>query len=230
MNEAVIGDPNSILKLGPAAMKSPAEWRQMDSDILAHFLQVHGQLSNSKWYHSKTSYTMQGENILGSSFPTFESFVFAAVYLRQLISSANKDNLFDDAVNRYVNVADCQIRNIWMVEEKKRFAWILDNKPLYPTVGNIKVRELFNLFLYGSGLMHKIPDPNTTLRKKYLKICDTQPRQKVLFALNSSLKLLIGHVNNVAIVMHHDYSHWLNKYSLPCPEIRWHDRLFEFKY
>jgi len=220
--EVVLGDPNSILQLGPAAMKKPEEWSPMDSDIIAHFLQVQRQITNSTWYLSKTSYTMQCENLLDSSFPTFESFVFAVVYFRQLI----EDKLFEIAIDRYLSAVDCQIRSKWIKEEKKHFISILNNKPLLPDIGNIKVCKLLKLFLYGSGLMHKYHGPNSTSRKIFLKIIDTQPRQQILFALNMSLKLLLNHVNNVAIVIYYDYSYWLNEYSLPHPDIRWHDRLF----
>jgi hypothetical protein len=77
------GDAKSILQLGSAAMKNPSKWSQMDSDIVAHFIQVHGQIVNSKWNKSKITFTHQGDKLLDSQFPAFEDFVYVAVYFRQ---------------------------------------------------------------------------------------------------------------------------------------------------
>jgi hypothetical protein len=81
----IIGDTNSILRQGPAPMKNWAAWTQYDSDVIAHFLQVHSQIVKSRWHRAKVSFTRQGKELLDPQFPEFEDFVFAAVYFRQMM-------------------------------------------------------------------------------------------------------------------------------------------------
>ena len=56
----VFGDPRTILRLPPAGMKSPASWTLTHSDTVAHFIQVHAQIAQSRWYAADV--TMYGAN------------------------------------------------------------------------------------------------------------------------------------------------------------------------
>jgi hypothetical protein len=218
----VAGDPNSILRLDTASMKNPSKWSQMDSDILAHFLQVHGQIAQSRWKKSKVSFKHKGDKLLDSHFPAFEDFVFVTVYFRQF--TEQKDNLLNDASDRYRDFVDCPIRNAWIYEEQKRFSDLLDNNTFM--LPGYKFRELFDAFLYGSLLIHNIPKVYAKHRKRFLQLCDKEPRERVLYALNGSLHHLLNHIRNIAIVIYRDFSEWLVQYSLPLPDVRWHDHLF----
>lgn len=219
----VLGDAKSVLRLSPAKMLNPGAWSQLDSDIAAHYLQVHGQISRSRWNKSKIEYTVQGGKLLSYEFPPFEDFVFAAVYFRQLI--ATKDDLLNDAADRYRRFADCQIRTSWIHEEQKRFHSILnDARDLLP---GYTVCELFDAFMYGASLMHKAPHIDSKHRTRFLQIYDAEPREQVLYALNMSMKLMLNHVGNIAVVLRRDFAEWLHDHSLPLPDVRWHDRLFE---
>jgi hypothetical protein len=149
----VLGDPRSILQLPKAALRNPADWTQLDSDILAHLIQVHRQIQQSRWSKADVRFTTQGGELLDHSFPEFEDFVFAAVYLRQLI--AKKDRLLEDAVNRYCRFVDCQIRPAWGRTELAAFKGAL-NSPAF-MLPSYTVRELFDAFIYGAALLHKIP-------------------------------------------------------------------------
>jgi hypothetical protein len=219
----ILGDPNSILRLPKAALRNLSNWSQMDSDILAHLLQVQSQIQNSRWNKAKISYTVQAGQLLNHSFPDFEDFVYAAVYVRQLI--ARKDGLLSDAVARYRKFADCHIRSIWVQHELTAFNKALDGTTLM--LPKYRVRELFDAFMYGAGLLHKMPQVSDQKRKLFLQIYDKEPRHKVLFTLNTSLKTLMNYVGNVTIVIYRDYSNWLYDYKLPLPDTRWHNKLFE---
>src|SRR5208282_2733798 len=82
----ILGEPDSILRLPKAALRDPGKWTQLDSDVLAHLIQVQSQIQESRWSKSKIHFTTQGGQLLDHSFPEFEDFVFVAVYLRQLIA------------------------------------------------------------------------------------------------------------------------------------------------
>ena len=221
----ILGDPNGILRLPKAALRNRGGWTQLDSDILAHLIQVRKQIQQSRWSKANVCFTTKGGQLVDHSFPEFEDFVFAAVYLRQLI--ARKDSLLEDAVARYCRFVDCQIRPSWVRRELNAFNGALDGPALM--LPCYTVRELFDAFMYGAALLHKIPDVGDPKRKRFLDIYDKQPRHALLYALHMSLKTLMNHVGGVTVVIHRDFSYWLQDYRLPLPDTRWHDRLFEIK-
>jgi hypothetical protein len=221
----ILGETDGILRLLKAPLRNPGDWTQLDSDILAHLIQVQKQIQQSRWNKSNVRFKTQGGQLLDHSFPDFEDFVFATVYLRQLI--AKDDSLLEDAVTRYRRFVDCQIRASWVQHELAAFNGALDG-PVFMLPG-YTVRELFDAFMYGAALMHKIPKVGNPKRQLFLDIYDNQPRHTLMYALHMSLKTLMNHVGAVTVVIYRDYSHWLNDYGLPLPDTRWHDRLFEIK-
>jgi hypothetical protein len=221
----ILGEPEGILGLPKAALRSPGGWTQMDSDILAHLIQVHSQIQHSRWNKANVHMTVQGGQVIEHSFPDFEDFVFAAVYFRQLI--AKNDSLLKDAVSRYCGFVDCQIRPAWVLHELTAFVSALDGAAFM--MPGYTVRELFDSFLYGAALLHKISPVGDAKRKRFLDIYDNQPRHALLYSLNTSLGLLMKPVGNITQVIHRDYTHWLHDYGLPPPETRWHNKLFEIK-
>jgi hypothetical protein len=221
----ILGDTNSILRLPKAALRSRGDWTQFDSDILAHLIQVHRQIQQSRWNKADIRFATQGAQLVDHSFPEFEDFVFAAVYLRQLI--AKNDRLLEDAVTRYCRFVDCQIRSAWVRQELAGFKSKLDGPAIL--LPDCTVRELFDAFMYGAALLHKIPKVGDTTRQRFLQVYDEQPRHKLLCALHISLKTLMNHVSKVTEVVYRDYANWLRDYGLPLPDTRWHDRLFEIQ-
>jgi hypothetical protein len=173
-------------------MLSPGDWTQLDSDILAHLIQVQKQIQQSRWNKADVRFTTQGCELLDYSFPEFEDFVFATVCLRQLI--APKDSLLEDAVIRYCKFVDCQIRPAWVRHELAAFKRVLDGSA--SMLLSYTVRELFEAFMYGAALLHKIPRVGDAKRKRFLDIYDKQPCHKVMYALHMSLKALMKYVGN----------------------------------
>ncbi|TWT51467.1 hypothetical protein Pla22_42450 [Rubripirellula amarantea] len=218
----IIGETNGILALPKAAMRNADNWTQRDSDILAHLIQVQGQIQRSRWNKADIRFTTQGDELLDHSFPEFEDFVFAAVYFRQLI--ADNDRLLKDAVSRYCRFVDCSIRSSWVRHELSCFNKALAGNP-WP-LDCCSTRELFDAFMYGASLLHKIPVESDAARKRFLDIYDGQPRVKLLYSFHGSLKRLMNNVGRITVVVYRDYSHWLTDYNLPAPDTRWHDRLF----
>ncbi len=222
----VLGDPRGLLKRGPAELEDVSQWTKRDSDVLAHFLQVHSQIRGSRWYVAGKAFTKQGGQTLDSSMPLFEEFVFAAVYFRQLFMK-KKDFLLQDAADRYCGHVACDIRKHWIKNEVKSFNGLLDS-PTFPfPIKNYTLRQLFDAFMYGAALMHKIPEDGDTSLKRFLDIYDNYPRARLPYAINTSLMVLLNHVGNIAIIIQQDYAHWQNAHSLPLPDVRWHDRLFD---
>jgi hypothetical protein len=224
----VLGDLRSILALPLAPMRDPSDWSQANSDTVAHFLQVERQIRRSRWMQSQVSYRVEGERAVDACLPEFEDFVFAAVYFRQFTLT---DSPLNHATDIFVRVANCPVTRAWVEAERSRFRdqlcgpvrLINDSASLLSAVS---VRQLFDAFLYGAYLIHApgfVRDGNDA---RFLQIYDNEPRHELLFALHASLQLLMIHVGNVAHVVHRHFAHWLNEHSLPRPNVRWHDRLF----
>jgi hypothetical protein len=217
-----LGDPKGILALPAAGIKNRADWTQADSDVLAHFIQVNQQIRGSRWHAAKNSFKIQGGQLLEAECPDLEQFVFAAVYFRQLF--AKRDQLLKTAVDCYCKFVDCQIRPWWVRHEEQCFNGALDGAA-WPLTG-YTIREVFEAFLYGAGLLHRLPSENDDKRKRFLQLHDTEQPYRVLFALNGSLSTLGSSVSKLAVVIYRDYAHWQHTYGLPLPDVRWHDRLF----
>lgn len=220
----IVGDPSTVLRLGPAEMKNHEQWGQFDSDIFAHFLQIHKQLVESQWSESDCRFGTQGGEVTDSSFPALEDFVFAAVYFRQF--TAHKDKLLDEVVDRYCRFCSCQKRNSWVKKEQEEFQNVLSGDAFF--LDGHSVQDVFDAFLYGAALVHKSPHLRSADRARFLELYDnTSPREKLFYSLHMSLKSLLRHIENVAIVLHRDFAYWLNEYDLPRPDVRWHDRLLD---
>ena len=160
-----LGDPTGLLRRGPAELEDVSQWTKRDSDVLAHYLQVSGQIQRSKWYAAKKQFTVQGGKTLDSSMPLFEEFVFAAVYFRQLFMTS-KDFLLQDAVDRYCRHVVCPVRKHWVKHEAASFNRLLDS-PTFPfPIKNYTYRQIFYAFMYGAGLMHKIPEDDDSQLKR----------------------------------------------------------------
>ena len=217
-----IGELDEILNLPKATLLNPANWTQRDSDILGHLLQVQSQIQQSRWNKSPIKFTIQGPVLLDHAFPEFEDFVFVAVYFRQLISA--RDSLLKDAVDRYCRFTGCRIRSQMVRNELESFNKILAMDTFM--IPGFTARELFDAFLYGASLMHKVPADNDATRLRFLEICDNLPRHKVLYSLNTTLKDLKNHIGSISAVIYRDFGYWLHNHNLPRPHIRLHENLF----
>jgi len=221
----ILGESDSILRLPKAALRNVADWTQLDSDILAHLIQVQSQIQQSNWNKSEIRFESQAGELLDHSFPQLEEFVFAAVYVRQLI--ADKDRLLEDAVTRFCKFADCPIRPRWLAHELNSFKNVVSGNAFM--VPGYTAREVFDAFMYGAGLLHKIPRVEDPKRQRFLELYDKQPRHKLLYSLNMSMKLMMNHVGAVSVVIYRDFSNWLHDYNLPLPDTRWHSQLFTIR-
>jgi hypothetical protein len=119
---------------------------------------------------------------------------------------------------------DCAIRPSWVRHEEQCFYRALDGIA-WPLTG-YTVREVFEAFLYGAGLLHRLPRESDDTRNRFLQLHDTEKPYRVLFALNGSLSTLGSSVSKLAVVIYRDYAYWQHTYGLPLPGVRWHDRLF----
>ncbi len=218
-----LGDVNSVLRLPPPPMLTPENWRQEDSDLAAHLIQVDRQIQNSRWRNFKLSVVISDAEPYEHSIPPFEDFVYAAMYFRQLV--VTKDNILNKCVDRYTPFIGDKLRSHWILAEQEQFNASLDDSPLL--LKGYSRRDIFDAFMYGASLVHKPPHSRSPHKHRFLKLYDKEPRHIVLFALNSSMHTLLNYVSKITTVLYFDFAKWSSEHDLPRPDIRWHDRLFQ---
>ncbi|MFQ5734807.1 MAG: hypothetical protein ACE5KM_22975 [Planctomycetaceae bacterium] len=222
MSQAIVlGEPKTVLSLGPAELRATADWHQDDSDTLAHFIQVHWQIAESSWLKDDCNFTSCGDNT-GGRFPDLESFVFVAVYFRQLFS--DRDHLFSDACECYVRAVDSPVKAAWVNKEKERCLSAWNEPGLF--INNHSREEVFNAMMYGAHLLHSLPSTWKRHRDAFRDILANTPRHKMLFEIHGALRTMLNYVNDVAVVAYQDFAHWLDKGDAPAPDVMWHESVF----
>lgn len=137
------------------------EWKQNDSDLLAHFIDVVSLIGGSKWRRAplKVGITNPAESVL----PTNEMLIFVGIYFRQLFCD---DQLLNHARNTYARFCDSDSRRQMAKAGYKSAVASWNAVPLAFHVYDEKVRrpakitalpitaQLFNTFLYGAHVLH----------------------------------------------------------------------------
>ncbi len=218
----VIGDLESVLRLGPATLVNKDDWEQKHSDTLAHFVQVHRQIAESSWYHSGCRFTMSGGHVTGSNFSDLEAFVYAAVYFRQLLSE--KDRLFFDACETYGRFVGNPVKAAWVDAEREGLVAAWSGACFF--VPDHSAQTVFDAFLYGSFLLHHIPKARKKHVDAFKAVISGVPRERLLYGLNGSLLAVFNYVAHVAAVVSQDFSSWSNAGLVPAPDLTWHKSLF----
>lgn len=220
----IVGDANSVLRMGPVALKNRGDWQQRDSDLFAHFIQVNRQISKSRWSAADCRFRRQGDRLLEASFPDIEEFVYAAVYFRQLFSRSRSDQLFRNVCDRYQHFVQSPVKSIWVAEEHAAFARTISG-PVF-MLPDYTAEQLIEAFMYGASIFHGIPMEQCPKRQNFRRIIADNDREMVLYALHASLKQLQNHLSGVAAVIYQDFSNWIPDNSLPLPDVMWHHNLF----
>jgi hypothetical protein len=219
----ILGQPETVLRIGPCILLRAGEWEQGYSDTLAHFLQVQRQIGESSWFKSDCTYTVSGGKVTDRGFPDLESFVYAAVYFRQLCSE--RDHLFIDACDCYTRFVDSPAKVAWVNAERERFLSSWRKPGLH--IKTHTTEELFHAFLYGAYLLHSIPMAREKHKNAFKAIIAGYSREQVQFELHGSLRQLFNHVANVAVVISQDFAQWVATGQVPKPDVMWHKSLFE---
>ncbi len=233
----VLHDAESVRQLGPVGLKPNSGWSQDDSDTIAHFLQVQKQLATSTWLNNPCRLSTSGNQSRGE-FPDIESFVYAAVYFRQLFcGSCDKSNaikedlLFIDTCDRYIRSVDSIAKASWMHHEKEAAIKEWGSTSSLSMIPGKSTKQVFEALLYGSHLMHSIRDHSKgTTRKErrdnFRDILNSIPRERMLYELHTSLREMLNYVTRVARVIYQDYSSWLQSGASLPPDVMWHESVF----
>lgn len=219
---SLVGNLESVLQFGNPSINNSEQWTQEDSDQIAHMIQTSNQIIGSKWFQTPVRITLQKNSLLDHDWPNLEDFIFASVYFRQLLK--NGDGLVGKSVRTYSKFSASDISVNWIHNENKTLNRICSRED--PMLPGYKIEDIFNAYLYGAGLMHSVSPKNKIQRDLFSELLKRYPKHTILFTLNSSLKLMMNHIQNISQLIHRHYADWLHRYNLPRPDIHWHQSLF----
>jgi len=205
----VLGQPESILRLGPAKPIRCELWTHDDADLLGRFLATHDYLARSRWIGSRCTVSPSTAGVRKAILPLPEDCMSVILPFRQLYSSGTADDLFNRC---------CAIHNRhcpkegpwlwWVGEYKSRFNALLNQVPHIPFVKtSLSSRRYLDTFAYGAGIVHassKSSIPATDLQE----LLGANARELVVMGYNFILRTLLGHVSMAACVIRQNVHHW----------------------
>lgn len=205
---------------------------QEESDTIAHFIQLVSVLQKSSWYKHNLTYqeNMNGDGENRGDMPSLEQTVLALVYFRQLLDS--NDNVLINATNTYKKYSSNEQKNDYINAKRRSVYTLLDREPHFNNVKNIvdTYKTLFNVFLYGSLIIHNpLKVKNTNLRDSFKKIyLNSKLKTASIFELNMFLRNLLSPISMIAVAIQNDFGMWINENKVPAPDIMWQWNMFQW--
>jgi hypothetical protein len=204
----VMGDPGSVLRIGPTDIAQPNAWTVEKANTLDHFLEVVNYLIRSQWVRTPVGYgsTLKADGSTGplTNFrrPDLYTLNSILVLIRQL--HLPKDQLFAKAVEVYLQHCSDDGKRAWVEWERDAFRRVLEGEP-FPPLEGLKGGKLVDRFLYGFGLIHRT-DPADA--RKFGQMIRKHGPERVVVAFHGTLLGMAEHANNVAIAVTQDLAHW----------------------
>jgi hypothetical protein len=213
-------------------MRGRESWRQVDSDLLGHFIDVVSVIAKSEWVRSKLSSGISnpGDAVL----PSHQNLVFVAVYFRQLFC---EDLLLCHATNTYKRFCDSDSRREAAEGAYKAAVQAWNDVPIVVSMyrhvnadaadvgSRPTVAQLFNAFMYGAHIFQsrgKVKAANVQLLMSLLR---TYPQNILLSAIHSGLMEAHNRLQDLARIIYPDFRLWFNVESLPKPDVYWQNQL-----
>ena len=211
-----------------------SEMSQIDSDCLAHFLQIVGVIQCSGWHQHNLmlQINMNHDGKIRADMPSLEQTVFALLYMRQLIGNKGNDDLLNTACGIYIRHSSCTAKTTYIEGECQAWNRFLQDAPLNDAVAKIvRSRELLlEIFQYGALIIHS-PDrvKNSQVRELFGKLyADKTLRVNALFSLNQVMRQLFADAGNIAVLIQNDFAHWIDDKKVPAPNVMWQQNMFQW--
>jgi hypothetical protein len=197
-------------------------WTQNKLDLLAHFMQVGGQISRSSWMSTPFSLTDHGNSILESQLASVEAFVYAAVYFRQLYAD---DKLFSRVCDIYAKHVGNPLKVSWV---KAAFA-AFEQELVAPSFffNDICLRDLSDAFLYGALVFHGPEKAYEKHKQRFQAMITQRSREELLYSLNVGMRSACSHAVAVSHLVYKELADWQNNRWISAPNVWWHSNLFE---
>lgn len=205
----IVGNPESVLRLGPSSVIRKDQWSVESADKISHFLVVVRDIAKSRWLRSPLSMKFTGslddiEEILSFDAPDRESIKGVILGIRQLYSS---DNVFNIACGTYLRHVADDLKKLWVKERKDSFNRCRENPPHLLRLSQLTTREILDVFIYGSDMMH--PRSKKNAEQELKNLLKKFGRERVVMAFNRACLDLCRCAFHVYPVVKQDFAHWV---------------------
>ncbi len=210
-----MGDPKTVVALGPSDICSEDEWETETSNTFELYLSVIENLLNSRWLRSPVSVSFHAPSageavVLSALFPDEE--MISAVVLR--IRMLYEDGLFKAVCKYYLRHCSDSRKRIWISCEKDVFVESLNNRPTFPFDVPMSKRDILESFLYGTGRVHHKPR-NSSAKCNMQGILNRLGKERSKFVIESVLRDVYINCARSYSIINQDYQYWRGKYDLP---------------
>lgn len=213
----ILGDPQSILRLGASVPLNAAQWTVEKANTIAQFLDVVRRIYHSEWCHNPASLTSvsskSGESaLLEAIFPNDGQVTSVLAYFRQLHAA---DKLYSKACDVYIaHVADVRKRH-WVDHEKQSFELMIDEAPRFFQKTTSTRRKIIGMFMYGAGLLHS--DSKYGEDRALRDLITNEGRHEAILLFNACLRDIYGMAVKVYHVIKQDFEHWIDGHGFTPP-------------
>lgn len=203
-------DCESIVQLGPCPICAKEKWTVDKANTLFNFTQVVRLIWRSSWARKRVSITTRfnsNEQVkVSCEFPAVESMCAVLTLFRQLY--AKQDSLMKKTCEIYREHSSNATKILWVDDCLKNFEQNLKGNPIFIHLKECTVKQLFESFLYGTGILHSPSDINRKKRSKLFELVRKNSREKVIMAVNGSFWMVLQYAVNVFHIVKQDYEHW----------------------
>jgi hypothetical protein len=220
----LLGNPLSVLRLGPTGVRKQQEWSVKVANDISHFLQTVRQIEGSNWLKSPLSLRFAAESgsiqefpginrIISFDSPDGEATRGVLMSIRLLISS---DDVFNVACNWYLKHAADDRKRAWVNEHKRIFNERRQSHPAPLVIGTFTTQQLIDTFMYGSGLVHRNSD--TESGADLVRAVEEYGRERVITAFNFASRDVCQSAFFVYHVIKQDYDYWIGQEGCQGPD------------
>lgn len=223
-NPIILGEPGSVLRLGPSDIVRKELWDVETANTIAHYLQIVEVIGQGTWLDTELQFTLPGQS---GKVPNFQCPSLSHVYsvllpIRQLYGD---DQTFNKTIKLYLNHVQDDRKRWWIEETKKSFNSFLRSKQGHFAIDNYTVQQLLDLVLYGAGLVHYSRTPIET-RVHFKEAIRKHSRERVIFVFLSNCRLLFNYAVQTYQVIAQDFHSWTTLRQCCKPDLLFVDSLF----
>ena len=226
----ILGNPRSVVQLGPSGMIDKSSWKVQDVNDVAHLIQTVTVLQRGRWWSQGASMVTSGDdnNMYSLKNPDLDSITAALALLRQFL--LKRDDVFRVATTTYMNHVEDVRKREWVRVERASFEQYLKSRPRFvpdnssTEFTSMTNEDLIETVVYGSGLFHR--QSNSNLEDRLMKLYMGWPREQLVFSFHMTCREMLRAPFTVAPVMYQDLSHWIHSDWSPKPTRMVISRLF----
>ncbi|MCX5634198.1 MAG: hypothetical protein NTW93_11110 [Phycisphaerae bacterium] len=205
-------DVEGIVQLGSCTISARETWTIDKANTLFNFIQVVRLILGSSWAQKKssiTTYRKDKTEALDCDFPTVENMSAILILFRQLYAS---DKLMEKACEVYKEHSSNITKKSWIDHCLNNFKQIIDSEPgFFHLLQGCTVKQLFEAFLYGTGMVHSPCDRNLENRNRLSGLVRQYGREKVIMAVNISFWNVLECAGGLFRVIKQDYERWIKQ-------------------